>query len=193
MMRRLLLGGALAVLMAGLTAGCGTNLPRPATTSPSPSHAGTKTAADANASSASPARPAASYIVASAVHGVVVTAVSGVDRDKPPAPLIITDPATIGRLVALVNGLSPFPPGVYSCPADDGAGVQLTYVSKVGAGKAGAPITKSLVLAVALAKSAGCGGVQLTIDGTRTSLGWGPGAAQQALAISGMHWKPTMS
>jgi hypothetical protein len=137
-----------------------------------------------------PARPAASYIPATAVRAVVVTAVpGGNDRTKPPAPLIITGPGTVRRLVALVNGLPLFPPGTYNCPFDDGRGVRLTFLSKVGAGKAGGPVIRSEVLAVAFAKSNGCGGVQLTIDGTQTGLGWGPAAAEQALAISGLRWK----
>ena len=137
-----------------------------------------------------PARPAGSYIPATAVHAVVVTAVpGGNDRAKPPAPLVVTDPATVRRLVALVNGLSLFPPGTYSCPFDDGRGVRLTFLSKASSGKANGPVIKSAVLAVAFAKSNGCGGVQLTIAGAQTGLGWGSAAAEQALSISGMRWK----
>lgn len=150
---------------------------------------GTELRAEAEVSY-TPSRPAASLITAGAVHGVVVTALPGLnDRAKPPAPLIVTDPATVRSLVALVNGLPLSPPGVYSCPADTGGGVRLDFLSRVGAGKAGAPIVRSQVLAVAVAMSSGCGGVQLTINGTRTGLGSGPTAAEQALAIAGMHWR----
>jgi hypothetical protein len=137
-----------------------------------------------------PARPAASYIPATAVHAVEVTAVPSMnDQRKPPAPLVITDPVKVRNLVALVNGLSLFPPGVYSCPADDGGGVRLTFLSKGGGGKAtNGPVIKTAVRAVALASASGCGGVQLTIAGTQTSLGWGSSAAEQALAISGLRW-----
>ncbi len=121
----------------------------------------------------------------------MVTAVPGTnDRARPPAPLLVTDPAKVRSLVALVNGLPLFPPGVYSCPFDDGRGVRLAFLSRAGAGKAGhGPVIRSAVLAVAFAKSNGCGGVLLTIAGTQTSLGWGPSAAERALSISGMHWK----
>ena len=57
------------------------------------------------------------------------------DRRKPPAPLVITNPGKVRDLVALVNGLSLFPPGGYSCPAEDGGGVRLTFLSKGGGGK----------------------------------------------------------
>jgi hypothetical protein len=137
-----------------------------------------------------PARPAGSYIPATAVHAVVVTPVPGPnDRSKPPAPLLITDPVKVRNLVALVNRLPLFPPGTYSCPFDDGRGVRLTFLSKAAPGKANGPVLKSAVLAVAFAKSNGCGGVQLTIAGALTPLGWGSAAAEQALAISGMRWK----
>jgi uncharacterized protein YceK len=137
-----------------------------------------------------PARPAASYIPATAVHAVVVTAVPGPnDQRKPPAPLVITDPVKVRNLVALVNGLPLSLPGVYSCPAYDGGGVRLTFLAKGGEGKAtNGPVIKTAVRAVALATTSGCGGVQLTIAGTQTGLGGGSSAAGQALAISGLHW-----
>ena len=42
--------------------------------------------------------------------------------------------------------------------------------------------------AVALASASGCGGVDLTIAGTQTGLGWGSSVAEQALAIAGLRW-----
>jgi hypothetical protein len=145
-----------------------------------------------------PARRASSYIMAASVHSVMVTAVPGTnDRTKPPAPLLITDPSTVGRLVSLVNGLPLFPPGTYACPFDDGRGVRLTFLSKGGASSGGegsaasGPTLKTAVVAVAFASSRGCGGVSLTMAGTRTGLGWGPSPAGQALAISGMRWNLT--
>jgi hypothetical protein len=178
MLRRLILTCAvLAVISA-----CGTNPPSHPPASSSPPAVGAKTG--------SPRDRAASYIPATAVHAVVVTAVPGPnDRTKPPAPLTITDPAKVRSLVALVNGLPLFPPGVYSCPFDDGRGVRLTFLSKASSGKANGPVIKSAVLAVAFAKANGCGGVQVTIAGAQTGLGWGPTAAEQALSISGMRWK----
>jgi hypothetical protein len=139
-----------------------------------------------------PARPSGSYIAVAAVHSVLVTAVPGPnDRTAPPAPLLVTDPAKVRDLVALVNGLPLFPPGTYSCPMDDGKGVRLTFLSTRGGGKAAnGPVIEAAVLAVAFAKANGCGGVQLTIAGTQTSLGWGSTAAEQALAITGMSWQP---
>ena len=126
-----------------------------------------------------PVRPASTFIPGS-VRVVVVTAVPGMnDRRKPPAPVTVTDPARVRKLVALINAQPLFPPGVFSCPADDGRGVQLTFLAGPG----------GPTVAIAFAKSNGCGGVQLTLKGQRTMLGWGSAVAQQALAISGMNWK----
>ena len=142
-----------------------------------------------------PARPAATLIAAAAVHGVVVTAVTtSSDNAKPPAPLIVTDPATVRSLVALVNGLPLGPPDIFSCPEVAGGAVRLTFLSSVGRDKvANGPGIRSAVLAVALAMASGCGGVQLTINGTQTYLSGGPTAAVQALAIAGMHWRVSES
>jgi len=101
------------------------------------------------------------------------------DKKKPPASVTVTDPAKVAKLVALVNALPLFPPGVFSCPADDGRGVRLTFLAKTG----------GPTVATAFAKSNGCGGVQLAVGDRQTMLGWGSTVAQQALAISGMHWK----
>ena len=126
-----------------------------------------------------PVRPASTYLP-SGIRAVVVSAVPGMnDRKKPPAPVTVTDPAKVRKLVALINAQPLFPPGVFMCPFDDGRGVQLTFQ----AGPRGPTI------ATAFAKSNGCGGVQLTLGGQRTMLGWASSVAQRALAISGMNWK----
>jgi len=119
-------------------------------------------------------------MVPGTVRVVVVTPVPGMnDKAKPPAPLTVTDRGRVRRLVSLVNGLSLAPRGVFTCMMDDGRGVRLTFLSSPG----------RTVLANALAKSSGCGGVRLTIGARTTALGLGPSAARQALAISGMNWK----
>ena len=135
------------------------------------------------------ARPGWAHVPATA-RAVVITAVpGGNDRKKPPAPLTVTNPARVRELVSLVNALPMFPAGVFACPFDDGRGVRLTFLAT-----AGGP-----VLASAFAKSNGCGGVQLVIGAGQLStgrpgpheigLGFGPEAAEKALAISGMSWK----
>jgi hypothetical protein len=81
---------------------------------------------------------------------------------KPPKPATITDPATIKRLTALIDGLPVFPAGAYeSCPFDAGAQLVLTF-SAARAGPA---------LAVATVKLEGCQGVELTVRGQHWNLG----------------------
>jgi hypothetical protein len=138
----------------------------------------------------SPDRPAWSYIPATAVRSVLVAAVpSPNDHRKPPAALLVTDPGTVRRLVALVNAATVPPAGARSCPAYDGGGVRLTFLSGAGGGKAAnGPVLKTAVLAVALAMNSGCGGVDVTVAGAQAGLGQGPSVAEQALAISGLRW-----
>jgi hypothetical protein len=127
-----------------------------------------------------PARPAGT-LLPSGIGAVVVTAVPGLnDKKKPPAPVTVTAPGQVRQLVSLVNGLPLSPPGIYHCPMDDGRGVQLTFLARPG----------GAVLATALAKANGCGGVALTIGhGQPTGLGWGSTVAQQVLTISGLRWR----
>lgn len=127
-----------------------------------------------------PARPAGT-LLPSGVRVVVVTAVPGLnDKKKPPAPVTVTDPGRVRQLVSLVNGLPLAPPGIRQCPMDDGRGVRLAFLARPG----------GAVLAEALAKANGCGGVALTIGhGQPAGLGSGSTAAQQALTISGLPWR----
>jgi hypothetical protein len=122
---------------------------------------------------------AASGRLPAGVSVVRITLVPGMnDKAAPPGPVSVTSVAKVGRLVSLINGLSPFPAGTFSCPMDDGRGVQLTFLRAPG----GAP------LATAFAKGNGCGGVTLTVGTRKSVLGWGNGPAQKALAIAGIRW-----
>jgi hypothetical protein len=134
-------------------------------------------------------RPGWAY-VPDTTRAVVITPVPGPnDKKKPPVPLTVTDPARVRALVSLVNALPASPSGVFSCPFDDGRGVRLTFLARVG----------GPVLATAFAKSNGCGGVLLVIGPGQLSTGdavpgqaglsGGPAVADHALAISGMRWK----
>jgi hypothetical protein len=152
-------------------------------TSPAEQVPGAKVAAAARQSQLSPRQPArpAGTLLPSGIRAVVVTAVPGLnDKKKPPAPVTVTDPGRVRQLVSLVNGLPLSPPGIYYCPMDDGRGVRLAFLARPG----------GAVLAAALAKANGCGGVALTIGHSQpTGLGSGSTAAQQALTISGLPWR----
>jgi hypothetical protein len=62
--------------------------------------------------------------------------------------------------VALLNALPPFPPGVYSCPADFGLRIRLAFYP-TRTGSSAAP------LALAVIDPDGCGEVRLTVSGRR--------------------------
>jgi hypothetical protein len=42
----------------------------------------------------------------------------------------VTDPATVARIAAVVNGLTRFPGGAFSCPAESGGQMRLTFFTR---------------------------------------------------------------
>jgi hypothetical protein len=126
-----------------------------------------------------PAKPASERIPAGAKQ-VTISAISGpIVGAKVPAPVTITNAATVQRIASLVDGLPIFPPGVYSCPADLGRAVQMTFRATAG----GPP------LAVVTAGLASCQGVGFTVGGQRQpALADGASLARQVLAITGLRW-----
>jgi hypothetical protein len=100
----------------------------------------------------------------------------------PPKPVTVTDPAKVRKLIALVNGLPPFPAGTYNCPSDGGARLVLTF-------RAGQGDPAVAVAAVALE---GCQGVGLTVGGRQQpdlgAVDGGRQVAAQALKLAGLNW-----
>jgi len=126
-------------------------------------------------------RPAAE-VVPPAAHAVTIAVTPGNPHITPPAPVTVTDPAKVRRIVALVDGLPLSPPGVWSCPAGSDATFALTFRAKPGAP----------ALAVAEPDLDGCGWVSFTIAGQRQpSLGSNDGGmsfAASVLRIAGLPW-----
>jgi len=103
-------------------------------------------------------------------------------RNKAPAPVTVTDQATVRKLTGLIDGLPLFPEGTYSCPMDNGSSLVLTF----RAGHGGP------ALAVATVRLTGCEGVNLTI-GRQQQPGLGPvdggrSTAAKALKTAGLNW-----
>jgi hypothetical protein len=144
---------------------------------------GAKTAIRVDAQVAwQPARPASEKVPAAA-KGVTIAMRLGSNQGgrKPPKPVTITDPAKVGALKALVNGLALFPPGTFNCPVDFGQGLVLTFRAGPGAP----------ALAVAAVDLAGCDGVGLTIGGKSQPALAGPGtdSGPRILKLAGLSWK----
>jgi hypothetical protein len=179
--RKTLLAAALAAALAGLAA-CGTGTSSGTGTSIGTGISSATAPGRATSTAATPPSPraeAATSRLPAGIGAVRITLVPGMnDKAKPPAPVTVTSKSKVGSLVALINGLPATPSGVYSCPMDDGRGVQLTFL-----GAPGHP-----ALASAFAAGNGCGGVTLTVGNTKSGLGQGNGPAQRALAIAGIHW-----
>jgi hypothetical protein len=133
-----------------------------------------------------PARPAAERIPAG-VTRITVTPVFGFNRNPRAKRLdhafTVTDPAKMARIVALVNGLTRFPDGTFSCPADFGGQMRLTFFTRPGR-----PAAARLI-----AEYAGCGIVSVRIGGRDMPAlseypQSGPRLPQRVLAIAGVSW-----
>jgi hypothetical protein len=129
-----------------------------------------------------PARPAGEK-VPGAAKAVTIAVNLGLRQasEKPQKPVTITDPPKVGALKALVNGLTLFPPGMFSCPAGFGGSLMLTF--RAGPG--------TPALAVATVDLGGCDGVDLTIGGKAQPALAGPGTDSGAaiLSTAGLSWK----
>jgi len=133
-----------------------------------------------------PARPAAEQIPPDA-RVVTVTPVFGMQPDKKLEPLdpafTVTGPAKVGAIAAVIDGLALFPPGVFSCPADFGAQMRLTFRTGLG----------GPVVARVTAEYDGCGIVSLSIGGRSMPalsdyLSSGGSLQRRVLAIAGVRW-----
>jgi len=133
-----------------------------------------------------PARPAAERIPAD-VTRITVTPVFGFNRNPRAKRLdhafTVTDPAKVARIVALVNSLTRFPDGTFSCPADFGGQMRLTFITRPGR-----PAAARLI-----AEYAGCGVVSVRIGGRDMPAlseypQSGPRLPQRVLAIAGVSW-----
>ncbi len=127
-----------------------------------------------------------SEVVPQAARAVKITAVPDMNLHiTPPAPVTITDPAQVQRIVALIDSLPLSPPGVFSCPFafDAGAELVLTFLTRADGGS---------MVAVADQGLEGCEWTSLTIGGRQQpSLGapnGGRSSAAEVLRIAGLSW-----
>jgi hypothetical protein len=133
-----------------------------------------------------PARPVAERVPPTA-RVLTVTPVFGPNPDPRAERLdrafTVTNPATMARIAAVVNGLTRFPDGAFSCPAESGGQMRLTFFTRPGG-----PVVARLA-----AQYGGCGIVSVSIRG-RDMPGLseyprsGPPLQQQVLAIAGASW-----
>jgi hypothetical protein len=133
-----------------------------------------------------PARPAAERIPPDA-RVVTITPVFGLQPVKHLESLdptiTVTSPAKVAAVVAVIDGLTLFPPGTFSCPADFGAAMRLTFRTS----------PRGPVVARLSAEYAGCGVVSVSIDGRAMPAlsdytSSGQQLQQRVLAIAGVRW-----
>ena len=126
-----------------------------------------------------PAKPAAERVPATAKVVTIVHVPGSEPQPAGDAPVTITDPGTVARIAAVIDGLPVSPPGIRFCPLDDGSGMRLTF----RAARSGP------ALAVVTAQSGGCGTVAVTIGGKPMPALAGAASMQQQVAkIAGLHW-----
>jgi hypothetical protein len=130
-----------------------------------------------------PPRPAFE-LIPPGVRAVKIAAVPDMNlHTTPPAPVTVTNPVQVRRIVALIDSLPLSPPGVFSCPFDAGAEIVLTFLPQAGGGHP---------LAVAEQSLEGCGWTSLTAGGKQQpSLGApssGRSEAAEVLRIAGLPW-----
>ena len=133
-----------------------------------------------------PVRPAAERVPPDAAV-VTVTPVFGLYHaprvERLDRSFTVTDPAKVARIAAVVNGLTRFPDGAFSCPAEFGGQMRLTFATRPG----------GPVLARLAAQYGGCGSVSVRIGGRDMPAlselpKSGPPLQQQVLAIASMSW-----
>jgi hypothetical protein len=126
-----------------------------------------------------PAKLAAERIPATAKVVTIVHVPGSAPQPAGDTPVTITDPATVAAIVAVVNRLSVYPPGVRFCPLDIGSAMQLTFRAALS----------GPALAVVTADSGGCGTVAVTIDGkAMPTLGDAPSMQHQVATIARLPW-----
>jgi hypothetical protein len=74
-------------------------------------------------------------------------------------PTTVTSARAVSSAVSLLDALRPFPPGIFSCPADFGLRIRLALYRTVAGSSSTPP------LAVAVIDPDGCGEVHLTVSG----------------------------
>jgi len=133
-----------------------------------------------------PARPAAERIPPDA-RVVTITPVFGIRPVKRfvrlDPPVTVTSPAKVAAIAAVIDGLPLFPPGAFSCPADFGGAMRLTFRMSV----------RGPVVAQLTAQYGGCGTVSVSIDGRAMPAlsdytSSGQQLQQRVLAIAGARW-----
>jgi hypothetical protein len=112
----------------------------------------------------------------------VVTITASPDMDHPkgtPAPVTVTSPAKVAKIVALLNGLALDTSGAHGCMAEEGNGITLSFRAK-----AGGP-----VVATAEEPIPSCGSVGFIIGGVRQPAlaDWGS-FTTKVIAAAGLHW-----
>ncbi len=122
-----------------------------------------------------------SEVVPAAAKVITITAQPDMNAPRDiPAPVTVTDPAKVAKIIALLDSLTIDSSGVHGCMAETGRGISLAFLAKVG----------GLALATAGETIPTCHGVTFAIGGRpQPALADNASFAQKALDIAGAKWR----
>ena len=69
---------------------------------------------------------------------------SGPSRGEPDSAFTITDPATVAKIAAVIDGLRQLPDGTYNCPAEAGSAPMLTSMQLTFRTVPGGPVVATV-------------------------------------------------
>lgn len=120
-------------------------------------------------------RRSASERVPAGVSVITITAQPSMSRPHHvPAPVTVTDPAKVGKIVALIDGLYLEPAGVRTCALEAGTGITLSFLGHVNG-----PVLATVIPS--------CYGIEFTIRGRQEPALGDPGPFdQEVLSIAGL-------
>lgn len=126
-----------------------------------------------------PQRPASEWVPAG-VRAITITAQPDPNHPRDlPAPVTVTDPARVGKIVTLIDGLSLDPSGPHECMQETGKGITVSFLGHAS----------GLALATASVPIPTCGYVEFAIRGTyQPELSDSGSFTQKVLAIAGVRW-----
>lgn len=113
---------------------------------------------------------------------------SGPGRGEPGGAFTITDPATVAKIAAVIDGLRQLPGGTYSCPSDTGSAMMLTAMQLTFRTALGGPVVATAGASYMDCQFAWVTAGAQTVGPLDENTSSGQPVQQQVLAIAGVRW-----
>ena len=109
-------------------------------------------------------------------------------RGEPDRAFTITNPATVAKIAAVIDGLRQLADGPYSCPADAGSALMLTAMQLTFRAAPGGPVVATMSADYTGCQSAWVTAGAHTVAPLDENTGAGQPVQQQVLAIADIRW-----